>query len=59
MQVEQYVGEKPYEVVCHIMDGSPVYMVKDENGKEKTLHRNKLLFLAPKAGDECHRDNSV
>lgn len=60
MQTEWHGGgEKPYEVICCIVDYSHIYMVKDENEDEKTLHKNKLLFLATKIGDECNGDESV
>ena len=46
-------------MVRHIADYSPVYVMKDDSAEEKTLHRNKLLYLASKEEDEGNGDDSV
>ena len=37
----------PWEVIGPMSDGLPVYKIKNDNGQIRTVHRNRLLLLAP------------
>ena len=39
--------DKVWEVKHQVADGVPTYVLKDENGREKVFHRNRLLLLTP------------
>ena len=45
-------GDSPYVVVGRIADDSPVYRVKGEDGREKVVHRNRLLLFTPVVDDD-------
>ena len=38
-------GDAPYVVEAQLAGGLPVYKLKDASGREKTAHRNRLLFV--------------
>ena len=55
LQTDSFVGKRKmkdewssatYKVVHRCSGDSPMYVVKDEQGREKKYHRNHLLFIA-------------
>ena len=45
-KVKDQWSETEYVVVCQVAGGIPAYEVKDEVGKIKTVHRNRLFLVA-------------
>jgi hypothetical protein len=49
----------PYKVVKRMGDNSPVYMIKTEKGKQRTVHRNLLKPCFDKVSDLCESDDDL
>jgi hypothetical protein len=49
----------PYKIVKRMGDNSPVYMIKTEKGKQRTVHRNLLKPCFDKVSDLCESDDDL
>ena len=50
-KVKDWWEEEPYEVVCQVTEGIPLYLMMNEQiGCSQVLHQNQLFLITPAEG---------